>query len=44
MVRMVTGKHYEHHEFLLCSLKNELRSALLCPDKMRKRDLKHPMQ
>lgn len=44
MVRMVNSKHYEYHEFLLCSYKQELRNALLCPDKMRERDRKHAME
>ncbi len=41
MVRMVNSKHYEYHEFLLCSFKQELRFALRCPEKMHGRDLKH---
>jgi len=41
MVRMITNNQHEYCEFLLCSYKHELRSALLCPEKMRKRDLAH---
>ena len=43
MVRMITGKHYEYHEFLQCSFTYELCSALLCHDKT-KRDRKHLLQ
>ena len=43
MVRM-NNKHYEYQEFLLCSYKQELRNALLCPDKMRERDRNRAMK
>ena len=44
MIQPMTGKHYEYHEFLLCSFEQELRSDLLCPEKMRKRALNHYLQ
>jgi hypothetical protein len=42
MDRYTVTMHYEHLEFLLCSFKLELCSALLCPEKTRERDLKQP--
>ncbi len=44
MIRNTVAIRHEHLEFLLCSLSHELRSALHCPEKMRVRDLKHPVR
>ena len=41
MIRNIMVIRHKHLEFLLCSLKKELRVALQCPEKMRVRDLKH---
>ena len=37
MVRAM-NQNYEHLEFLLCSYEQELRTAMLCPEKTRKID------
>ena len=42
MIRTTIALRHKHLEFLLCSLKKELRVALQCPEKMRVRDLKAP--
>ena len=36
MVRAMNN--FEHLEFLLCSFEHELRTALLCPEKTRKKE------
>ena len=41
MIRNTNIMHHEHHEFLLCSFKQELCFALQCPEMMHGRDLKH---
>ncbi len=43
MIRTTIALRHKHLEFLLCSLKKELRVALQCPEKMRVRDLKRPV-
>ena len=40
MIRYTITMRHEHFEFLLCSLKQELRSALRCPEMTHERDLK----
>ena len=44
MDRYTVTMRQKHLEFLLCSFKEELCFALLCPDKMRERDQKHAME
>ena len=41
MVRVNSLKRYEYHEFFMRGFTYQLRSALLCPEKTRKRDRKH---
>ena len=41
MDRYTVTMRHEHHEFLLCSFKQELCFALRCPEMMHGRDLKH---
>ena len=38
MVRVNILKRFEYHEFTMRSFTYQLRSALLCPDHIRKRD------
>ena len=41
MIRFTAAAHLEHPEFL-CSLEQQLRIALLCPEMTRGADLNHP--
>ncbi len=43
MDRYTVTMRHEDLEFLLCSLKRELRSALRCPEMTHERDLKLPV-
>ena len=38
MVRVNILKRFEYHEFFMRSFEYQLRSTLLCPNTMRKRD------
>ena len=40
MIRSMVTMRHEHFEFLLCSLKPELRSALRCPQMTHEQDPK----
>ena len=42
MDRYTVTMRHEHLEFLLCSFKQELCSALLCPEMTHEQDLKQP--
>ena len=43
MDRYTVTMRHKHLEFLLCSFKEELCFALLCPDQTREKDLKRRM-
>ena len=40
MIRNTAAMRHEHFEFLLCSLKPELRTALRCPEMTHEQDPK----